>query len=72
MKIHDGIVSSFVLIYHRVSMQTHNQVISFCSRFLQKIQMSNMEQIESSSYVNNTVSFLINLNEGLNNKLEWQ
>jgi hypothetical protein len=60
MKIHNRIIGSFVLVDNWVGVQTYNQIIALSSGFFQEIQMTDVEQIESSSHVNDFITWLKN------------
>ena len=63
MKIHNRIIGSFVLVDNWVGVQTYNQIIALSSGFFQEIQMTDVEQIESSSHVNDFITWLKKINE---------
>ena len=58
MQVHNGVIGPLVLVDHRIGVQTHNQVVAFGTGFLQEIKVANMEQIESTSHVNNPIARL--------------
>lgn len=58
MQIHDRVVGSFVAIHHGIGVKTYNQVIAFGTRLLEEVEMPYVEQVESSGYVNDPISWL--------------
>lgn len=43
MNVHDGIIRSFVSVYHGICVKTDNQVVAHLAGFLQEIQVPNVE-----------------------------
>jgi hypothetical protein len=58
MEVHNGVIGSFVLVDNWVGVQADNQIIALSSGFFQEIQMTDVEQIESSGHVNDFIAWL--------------
>ena len=57
MQIHDGVIRTFVLIDHRIGVKSNNQKVSLKGSLFQKVQVTNVEKIKSSWYVDNPALF---------------
>ena len=53
MQIHDGIIRTFVLIDNRIGVKSNDQKVSLKGSLFQKVQVTNVEKIKSSWYVDN-------------------
>ena len=53
MQIHDGIIRTFVLIDNRIGVKSNNQKVSLKGSLFQKVQVTNVEKVKSSGYVDN-------------------
>lgn len=58
MQVHDGIVVALVSIDHRICVEANNQVVTQLGHLLQKVQVSNVEQVKGTGHVDNLVTGL--------------
>ena len=57
MQIHDGVIRTFVLIDNRIGVKSNDQKVSLKGSLFQKVQVTNVEKIKSSWYVDNPALF---------------
>ena len=57
MQIHDGVIRTFVLVDNRIGMKSNDQKVSLKGSLFQKVQVTNVEKIKSSWYVDNPALF---------------
>jgi hypothetical protein len=56
VEVHDRVVAALVSVHDGICVESHDQVVAELLRLLQEVQVSNVEQIESSSTVNDLVA----------------
>lgn len=57
MQVHDWVVATLVLVDLRVGVKSNNYKIALLLCFLEKVQVTNVEQIESASHIYDFIAF---------------